>query len=66
MKKVSIVIGLYNSERTIRDVLDEITSVFSKLTEYIYEIILVDDYSPDGVYELVKKIAQSDILSSEY
>lgn len=60
MKKVSIVIGLYNSEKTIQDVLDEITFVFAKQTEYIYEIILVDDYSPDGVYELVKRIAKED------
>ena len=60
MKKVSIVIGLYNSEKTIQDVLDEITFVFSKQTEYLYEIILVDDYSPDGVYEFVKKIAKED------
>lgn len=60
MEKVSIVIGLYNSERTIQAVLEEITFVFSKQTQYIYEIILVDDYSPDGVYELVKKIAKED------
>ncbi|MCM1561783.1 MAG: glycosyltransferase family 2 protein [Butyrivibrio sp.] len=60
MKKVSIVIGLYNSEKTIRDVLDEISFVFSGQDEYAYEIILVDDYSPDGVYELVKKAAKED------
>lgn len=60
VKKVSIVIGLYNSEKTIRDVLDEIASVFSGQDEYGYEIVLVDDYSPDGVYELVKQIAEED------
>ena len=60
MKKVSIVIGLYNSERTIQSVLDEIEEVFSVQEEYEYEVVLVDDYSPDGVYELVKKIAKND------
>lgn len=60
VKKVSIVIGLYNSEKTIKDVLNEIAFVFSQQKEYIYEVILVDDYSPDGVYELVKKAAKED------
>lgn len=60
MNKVSIVIGLYNSEKTIQNVIDEITLVFSTQKKYTYEIILVDDYSPDGGYELVKKIAKED------
>ena len=60
MKKVSIVIGLYNSEKTIEDVLKEIECAFSGNEKYFYEVILVDDHSPDGVYELVKGLAQKD------
>lgn len=60
MKKVSIVIGLYNSEKTIEAVLKEIDSAFSENRKYAYEVILVDDYSPDGVYGLVKKLAAKD------
>ena len=60
MKKVSIVIGLYNSEKTIEAVLEEIDSAFAQNERYTYEVVLVDDYSPDGVYGLVKKIAQND------
>lgn len=60
MTKISIVIGLYNSEKTIQAVLDEIQTAFSAQNEYDYEVVLVDDYSPDGVYELVKKIAEKD------
>ncbi len=60
MKKVSIVIGLYNSEKTIKDVIREIDLAFSEQKRYEYEMILVDDYSPDGVYELVKKEARKD------
>ena len=55
MKKVSIVIGLYNSEKTIEAVLEEIKDTFDKNDKYIYEVILVDDFSPDGVYALVRK-----------
>lgn len=58
MKKVSIVIGLYNSEKTIESVLKEIDDTFQGNEKYTYEVILVDDYSPDGVYGLVKKIAK--------
>lgn len=60
MKKVSMVIGLYNSEKTIEAVLEEIDSVFAGSEKYTYEVVLVDDYSPDGVYELVKEIAKKD------
>lgn len=60
MKKVSIVIGLYNSEKTIEDVLREIESAFSGNKMYYYEVVLVDDHSPDGVYGLVKGLAAKD------
>lgn len=60
MKKVSIVIGLYNSEKTIEAVLKEIDEAFAESGKYKYEVVLVDDYSPDGVYDVVKKIAQQD------
>ncbi|MDD7402350.1 MAG: glycosyltransferase family 2 protein [Butyribacter sp.] len=60
MKKVSIVIGLYNSEKTIGAVLKEIDEAFVESGKYKYEVVLVDDYSPDGVYDVVKKIAQQD------
>lgn len=60
MKKVSIVIGLYNSEKTIEAVLREIESAFSGNEKYFYEVILVDDHSPDGVYELVRGLAAKD------
>lgn len=60
LKKVSIVIGLYNSEKTIEAVIHEIKQVFEHSDKYEYEIVLVDDYSPDNVYDLVKKLAQKD------
>ena len=47
MKKISIVIGLYNSERTIEAVLKEIDSAFAQSEAYCYEVVLVDDHSPD-------------------
>lgn len=60
MKKVSIVIALYNSEKTIEKVVDEIKDVFSKQDKYFYEIVLVNDYSPDGVLKVAKGLAAND------
>ena len=59
MKKVSIVIGLYNSSKTICDVIDEITEEFKKLNKYDYEMVLVNDFSPDNVYDVVKELAKT-------
>lgn len=60
MKKISIVIGMYNSSKTIMSVLEEIKIEMSKLSGYSYEIILVNDHSPDNVFEIAKEQAKSD------
>lgn len=60
MKKVSAVIGLYNSEKTIGDVIKELKEAFSESDKYELEMVLVDDHSPDNVYELVKGYAKED------
>ena len=60
MKKVSAVIGLYNSEKTIGDVIKELKEAFSESNKYELEMVLVDDHSPDNVYQLVKDIAKED------
>lgn len=57
MKKISVVIPLYNSENTINYVIDELESELPKLSHLCYEIILVNDCGPDNVLEVVKKRA---------
>ncbi len=58
MKKISVVIGIYNSSKTIEKVLHEIETELGNLSEYDYEVILVNDYSPDNVYEIAKGLAK--------
>ena len=60
MEKLSFVIPCYGSELTIEGVLDEIHEVMAQKPEYDYEIICVNDCSPDGVLEVLKKRAGSD------
>ena len=53
MKKISFVIPCYKSENTISSVVEEINETMLSLKEYEFEIILVSDSSPDGVYEKI-------------
>ncbi len=59
MKKLSIVIPVYNSEKTIKEVVNEIEIAVSKLnSRYDLEIILVNDYSKDNSLQVCKNICR--------
>ena len=60
MKKISFVIPCYNSENTIRSVIDEIISVVSEQGEYDFEIIASVDASPDNVLDVLISMAEKD------
>ena len=57
---MSFVIPCYRSELTIEKVYDEIVSVVAERSEYDYEIIAVNDHSPDGVFQVLRKLAEKD------
>lgn len=58
MKTISFVIPCYRSERTIGYVIDEvIDKVHERADEYDYEIIAVNDCSPDGVINVLAERA---------
>lgn len=60
MKQISFVVPCYNSEKTIGSVVDEIDQVFSKNESYKYEIILVNDASPnDNTLGEIKRLANT-------
>lgn len=59
--KLSFVIPCYRSEGTIKSVVDEIIDTISLRLEYEYEIILVNDCSPDRVWSVIKKLAKENI-----
>ena len=46
---LSFVIPCYRSERTIKKVVDEIIATVSMRSSYDYEIIAINDCSPDHV-----------------
>ena len=57
MKLISFVIPCYGSEKTIEPVVNEIIDVVSNKSDYTYEIIAVNDCSPDKVYNKLVLLA---------
>ncbi len=60
MKTVSFVIPCYCSEKTIDSVVDEIERTMPGLSQYDYEIILVNDCSPDNTFSVISSMAEND------
>ena len=60
MKLVSFVIPCYCSSHTIGAVVEEIRSAMQALPQYAYEIILVNDCSPDDTFETLRALANTD------
>ena len=61
MKKISVVIPCYCEEKSIRLMYDRLKAVFdSQLLSYDYEIIFVDDHSPDGTWKEIENICKLD------
>lgn len=53
---VSFVIPCYRSALTIESVIKEVQETMKHLTEYEYEIIMVNDASPDDTFEVIRKL----------
>ncbi len=60
MKLISFIIPCYNSEKTVGSVIDGIREKVGERNEYDYEIIAINDGSPDGVINVLEDIAASD------
>ena len=54
--KISFVIPCYRSEKTLSDVVDEIKTTMAAIG-HEFEIILVNDCSPDKTFEVIKNLA---------
>jgi len=62
-EKISFVIPCYNSTNTVEKVVEEIESVMAdNMASYSYEIILVNDGSPDGTtFDAIKRITETHV-----
>ena len=60
MQVISFVIPCYASEGSVALVMDEIRSVVGQRPEYDYEIVAVNDFSPDNVMDVLRTQAALD------
>lgn len=58
MKMISFVIPCYRSTQTLPGVIKEIQDTMEKINKYTYEIVLVNDCSPDDTFETIKDICK--------
>ncbi len=61
MSKISFVIPCYRSENTIERVIDEIQTTMLQRADFPYEIICVNDCSPDHVDDKLAELARKDV-----
>ncbi len=57
-KTISFVIPCYRSEHTLENVVTEISETMKKIEPYNYEIVLVNDCSPDGTWAVIRRLCQ--------
>lgn len=57
--KISVVIPCYRSERTLPSVVEETIRVLKERDSIDYEIILVDDGSPDGTLDTIRSLCRN-------
>jgi len=55
---ISFVIPCYRSEKTIEGVITEIEDVMSKNPSYKYEVVLVNDGSPDNTWNVIRNLGR--------
>lgn len=60
MRKISFVIPCYRSEKTLEHVVTEIRDKMKTLADYSYEVILVNDCSPDGTLAVIRRLCEAD------
>ncbi len=55
MKKISVIIPVYNNQQTLVELYQKLVKVFAKIKQN-YQIIFIDDGSKDQSYKRIKKI----------
>ncbi|MBQ6812116.1 MAG: glycosyltransferase family 2 protein [Agathobacter sp.] len=56
--KISYVIPCYRSMNTLEAVVAEIKEAMAKMTQHTYEIVLINDCSPDDTISTIRKLCQ--------
>ncbi len=60
MPKYSVVVPVYNSEKTLQELYSRVCKVFDENLQYEFELILVDDSSKDNSFRIMEQLHKSD------
>ncbi len=60
MKKISVIIPMFNEEEVANICYDRVTEVMKSLENYDYEIIVINDGSQDNTLNILKELASKD------
>ena len=66
IKKVSFVIPCYRSEHTLPHVVTEIREKMEELSQYTYDVFLVNDASPDNTMETIRELCEGHRIRQEF
>lgn len=58
MKKLSIIIPVYNEEPTLKELVDKVIAIDLSSVEYTKQIILINDWSKDKSEEIIYKLIE--------
>ncbi len=62
MKKISVMIPAYNEKENIRPICESVTDIFkNRLSDYQYEILIMDNYSEDGTRKIIEELCANDL-----
>ena len=60
MKKISIIIPAYNEEESLPLLYDRLNNVISKLKNYEFEMLFINDGSKDNTLKIIKELREKD------
>ena len=60
MKKISVIIPMYYEEEVVEECYNKMKNVLSKMQNYEYEIICINDGSRDKTLQILEEIARED------
>ena len=58
--KLSFIIPCYRSEHTLEAVIGELEKTMAQRPELDFEIVLTEDGSPDRVWDVIERLADTD------
>lgn len=59
-KHISIITGCYNEEENVEALIKAVANVFSRMPQYTYEHVFIDNSSEDNTVAILKRIAETD------